>query len=55
MLSNETSWISFRPASLIKALPTTMFVYTDMYESYITRNVQTPLLRTVPLDVESYV
>jgi len=55
MSSDETFWVSSRPASLIRALPTTMFVYTDICESYITGDVRTPLLRTVPLDVESYV
>lgn len=52
---NETSWISSRPASLVRALPTMLFVYTDICESYITGDVQTPLLRTVPLDIEAYV
>jgi len=55
MSSDETSWVSSRPGSLIRALPTMMFVYTDICESYITGDVRTPLLRTVPLDVESYV
>jgi hypothetical protein len=55
ILATEKSWIASRPASLIRALPTTLFVYTDICESYITGDVQTPLLRTVSLDIESYV
>jgi len=54
MSSDETSWVSSRPGSLIRALLTVIFVYTDICESSITGDVRTPLLRTVPLNVESY-
>lgn len=52
---NEKKCVALKPASLISALPSVMFIYTDICESYITGDVQTPLLRIVPLDIESYV
>lgn len=51
---SEEGYVAPRPTSLISALPATMFVYTDICESYITGDVQTPLLRIIPLDIESY-
>lgn len=38
------------PASLAQAVPDKLFVYTDICENYITGDVQTPLLRIVPID-----
>lgn len=42
------------PASLSNALPSMLFVYTDLCESHVTGDVQTPLLRVVPVDVDKY-
>lgn len=42
------------PASLSNALPRVLFVYTDLCESQITGDVQTPLLRVVPIDIDRY-
>lgn len=43
------------PASLTHAIPDKLFVYTDICESYVTGDVQTPLLRIVPVDTTNYV
>lgn len=43
------------PASLSLALPDKLFVYTDICENYITGDVQTPLLRIVPVDNTNYI
>lgn len=43
-----------RPASLRNALPSLLFVYTDICESLITGDVQTPLLRVVPTNLEHF-
>lgn len=52
--SNGSSYTGTCPAALTNALPSTMFVYTDICESYITGDIQTPLLRVVPLEIEKY-
>ena len=46
---------ALKPASLISALPSAIFIYTDICESYITGDIQSPLLRIVPLNTESYI
>ena len=45
---------SNHPASLSNALPSVLFVYTDICEPHVTGDVQTPLLRVVPVDVKKY-
>lgn len=50
----EPSYIGSKPASISNALPGSMYVYTDICESYVTGDIQTPLLRVVPLDVGNY-
>lgn len=42
------------PASLSHAIPDKLFVYTDICENYITGDVQTPLLRIVPIENTNY-
>lgn len=46
-------YIGTRPASLGLAIPNTMFVYTNICESYITGGTQTPLLRIIPLECDN--
>lgn len=40
------------PANLNSILPNLLMVYTDILEHYVTGDVETPLLRTVPLSHE---
>lgn len=42
------------PARLSNALPSVLFIYTDLCESHVTGDVQTPLLRVVPVDLDRY-
>ena len=42
------------PASLSNGLPNMLVVYTDICESYITGDVQSSLLRIIPIDTENY-
>lgn len=53
-LSKNSNYTGSRPASLSGGIPTSMFIYTDICESYITGDIQTPLLRVVPLEVDKY-
>lgn len=48
-------FIANYPASLSLTLPDKLFVYTDICENYITGDVQTPLLRIVPVDNTNYI
>lgn len=48
-------YIGERPASLTNAIPNSMFVYSDICTSYITGDVQTPLLRVVPVEYDNSV
>ena len=41
---------SREPCSLWRGIPDKLFVYCDICESYITGDVQTPLLRIVPVE-----
>ena len=43
-----------RPASLARAIPDQLFVYTDICESYIVGDTQASLLRIVSLDSSKY-
>lgn len=53
---DDTTTFTFEfPASLNNCLPENMYLYLDMCESYITGDAQTPLLRRVPFDKETYV
>ena len=45
---------SQHPAALSNAIPSVLFVYTDLCESHVTGDVQTPLLRVVPVDIDKY-
>lgn len=47
-------YVGSRPASLSGALPSSMFVYSDICETYITGDVQTPLLRVVSIDADNF-
>lgn len=42
------------PAALSNGLPSIMFIYTDLCESHVTGDTQTPLLRVVPIDTGKY-
>lgn len=55
MIDPECRYVGVRQASLSNVIPNTMFVYTDICENYITGDVQTPLLRTIPIESENYV
>lgn len=46
----NTPYTGKQPASLVRAIPSSMFVYTDICESYITGDTQTPLLCVVPVE-----
>lgn len=46
----DEAYISKQPASLARAIPNSMFVYSDICESYITGDTQTPLLCVVPVE-----
>ncbi|CAD6240825.1 GSCOCG00012582001-RA-CDS [Cotesia congregata] len=52
--SYEFTNISKRPFSLIRGLISSLFVYSDICSPYVTGDVNTPLLRIVPLDMSSY-
>lgn len=54
MLGSDGSRRSDHPAALSNGLPSVMFVYTDLCEAHVTGDVQTPLLRVVPVDVSKY-
>lgn len=41
-------------ACLSRSLPQSMYVYSDVCESYITGDVHSPLMRVVPLDMDNY-
>lgn len=43
------------PAMLNRAIPNNLYVYTDICESCIVGDVETPLLRIVPVDIQNYV
>lgn len=45
--------IADKPASLMRGIPDKLFVYCDICESYITGDVQSPLLRIVALDARN--
>lgn len=45
---------SQHPASLSNALPSAFFIYTDLCETHVTGDVQTPLLRVVPTNLDNY-
>jgi hypothetical protein len=42
------------PYSLTRGIPDKMFVYCDVCESYITGDVQSPLLRIVPIEIHNF-
>lgn len=54
-IHEEVKFTADYPASLSLALPDKLYVYTDICESYITGDVQTPLLRIVPVDNTNYI
>lgn len=54
ILEPNAKYTGARPASLIGGIPSSMFVYTDICEMYITGDVQTPLLRAVGIDAENF-
>ena len=45
---------SYRPANLRNGLPTTLMVYTDICQPYVTGDSHSPLLRTIPLELSDY-
>lgn len=49
-LNLSRAYSGVKPASLARAIPNSMFIYSDICESYITGDVQTPLLRVVPIE-----
>lgn len=54
-MHNEWTVPAEYPANLSLAFPDKLFVYSDICESYITGDVQTPLLRIVPVDYTNYI
>lgn len=54
LLNSAKTLRSNQPAALSHGLPSVMFVYTDLCESHVTGDVQTPLLRVVPVDLDKY-
>lgn len=54
-IHTQSRFIANYPASLSLTLPDKLFVYTDICENYITGDVQTPLLRIVPVDNTNYI
>lgn len=46
--------VATHPASLHGGMPKTMFVYSDVCDSHLTGDVQTPLLRAVPVNADNY-
>ena len=50
VLQPHETFTSVRPASLTSAIPNTMFIYTDICGASISGDVQTPILRAVPID-----
>lgn len=54
-IHDEPRFTGSYPASLSLALPDKLYVYTDICESYITGDVQTPLLRIIPVDNTNYI
>lgn len=54
-IHEQSTYTADFPASLSRGIPDKLFVYTDICESYVTGDVQTPLLRIVPIDTTNYV
>lgn len=54
MIEPYSKYVGSRPASLTGAMPSSMFVYSDISENCITGDVQTPLLRVVPIDADNF-
>ncbi|XP_071652976.1 uncharacterized protein [Temnothorax longispinosus] len=52
--ARETAFYSREPCSLQRGIPDKMFVYCDICEPYVTGDVQTPLLRIVPVETYRY-
>ena len=44
------NFLSYEPFTLARGIPDKLFVYCDICEPYITGDVQTPLLRIVPVE-----
>lgn len=42
------------PADLYRSIPPSLYVYTDLIEPSIVGDVETPLLRIVPIDLNNY-
>ncbi|XP_011859484.1 PREDICTED: uncharacterized protein LOC105556978 [Vollenhovia emeryi] len=49
-----TNFFSREPHGLSRGIPDKLFVYCDICEPYITGDVQTPLLRIVPLELHDH-
>ena len=50
VLQPHETFTSVRSASLTSAIPNSMFIYTDTCGVSISGDVQTPILRAVPID-----
>ncbi|XP_067216285.1 uncharacterized protein [Linepithema humile] len=48
------SFYTVEPHGLLRGIPDKLFVYCDICEPYITGDVQTPLLRIVPVELQHY-
>lgn len=50
----QNSYFATRPASLLNGLPNFLMIYTNILEPHVTGNVQSPLLRSVTLDLDKF-
>lgn len=50
----QKTCLAARPASLLNGLPNFLMVYADILEPHVTGNVQTPLLRSLTLDLDRF-
>ena len=48
------NFYTLEPHGLLRGIPDKLFVYCDICEPYITGDVQTPLLRIVPVELQHY-
>lgn len=54
IFNNNRTITGILPASLNRAIPNSLYIYTDICEPCIVGDVETPLLRVVPVDIKKY-